>query len=497
MSISFNAIPGNLLVPFVAVEIDNTRAEQGPGLLSYRTLLIGQKTSAGTATANTMVRVTTPEEVLTLAGRGSILHRMAIAYFANNAFTETYIGVLADNGAGVAASGTITVSGPSTASGTVSLYLGGTLLEVGVASGDSANSIAAAINTAINANLDLPVTSTVLNAVVTVTFRHKGLVGNDFDMRANYQIGEKYPAGASLAFVAMSGGTTAPSVSSLIAALGDMWFQIWAHPYTDATTLTALETELASRFGPLRMIDGFAITSAAGSQSTLGTLGDSRNSPHSEIFAQPGENPVNPPMEFAAATAAKIAFHGNIDPARPFQTLSLQGDTLRSFAVLPPAETDLFTFTERDLLLKDGISTSKAVQGGGVQIERAVTTYQTSASGATDKSYKDATTMLTLMFLRFSWRTLVQNTFPRHKLANDGTRVGPGQAVVTPKLMQGLAYSWFRQMEALGLVEDFETFKANALFVRNESDPNRLDTLLPPNIINQLIVTATKMQFRL
>jgi phage tail sheath gpL-like len=490
MTISFNAIPSNIRIPFVAVEIDNTLANQGPALLPYRVLLIGQKTSAGTAAANSLTRVTSASQVLTLAGRGSMLHRMAMRYFQNNAFTETYIGVVEDNGAGVAASGTITVSGPATSAGTVNLYLGGTLLQIGVASGDSASSIATAINAAINANLDLPVTSTVLNAVVTVTFRHKGLVGNSFDMRANYQDGEKYPAGVSLAFVALANGTTAPSLATLIATLGDMWFQVWAMPYTDATTLTAVETELASRFGPMRLIDGIAITAAAGSVATLGTLGDTRNSQHLCIASMPGENPVTPPMEFAAAVAAVTAFNANNDPARPFQTLALAG-------VLPPAEIDLFTNTERNLLLYDGVSTAKVASGGVVQIERLVTTYQTNSTGAPDPSYLDATTMLTLLYLRFSFRNRILSRYPRHKLANDGTRYGAGQAVITPKIGKAEAIAWFREMEELGLVENFDGFKTNLVVERNGSDVNRLDFLLPPDLINQFIVGAVKLQFRL
>lgn len=489
MAISFNSVPSNLRIPFVAVEIDNTLANQGAALLPYRALLVGQKTAAGTAAANSLTRVSSASQVLTLAGRGSMLHRMAIAYFANNAFTETYIGVLEDNGAGVAASGTITVSGPATAAGTVSLYLGGVPLEVAVASGDSANTIASAINAAINAKLDLPVTSTVLNAVVTVTFRHKGLVGNSYDMRANYQDGQAYPAGVSLAFVALASGTTAPVLTTLIAALGDMWFQIWGMPYADATSLTAVETELASRFGPMRMIDGLAITSAAGSASTLGTLGDTRNSPHVCIASQPGENPLTPPMEFAAAVTAVTALNAPIDPARPFQTLALVG-------VLAPAETDFFTNTERNLLLFDGVSTAKS-STGVVQIERLITTYKTNAAGADDDSYLDATSMLNLLYLRFSFRNRILAGYPRHKLANDGTRFGAGQAVITPNIGRAEAFAWFRQMEELGLVENFESFQANLVVERNQSDPNRLDFLLPPDLINSLIVAAVKIQFRL
>lgn len=55
--------------------------------------------------------------------------------------------------------------------------------------------------------------------------------------------------------------------------------------------------------------------------------------------------------------------------------------------------------------------------------------------------------------------------------------------------------AWFREMEELGLVEGFDQFKRDLVVERNVSDPNRLDFLLPPDLINQLIVTAVKFQF--
>jgi phage tail sheath gpL-like len=490
VGISFNTVPSNLRVPFFAVEFDNTRASQGPALLSYRALLIGQKTTAGTATANTLYKVTSVAQVITYAGRGSMLHRMALAWFANNQSTELWIMPVSDNGAGVAASGTLTVTGPATAAGTLNIYFGGTLVQVAVASGDAQNTIASAINTAINANLDLPITSTVGTNVVTWTFRHKGTVGNDFDVRLNYQDGESTPAGVAVAIVAASGGTTNPTLTSAIAALGDNWYQVWAHPYTDATSLTAIETELASRFGPMRMIDGVAITSASGTQAALGTLGDGRNSPHSCIAAQPGKNPVTPPMEYAAAVAGVVAFYGAADPGRGFRFLPVS-------RVLAPAEGDRFTLTERNLELFDGISTSHVGPGGVVQLDTLETTYQTNAAGAADESYLLVASMLTLLYMRYTFRTRFLTRYPRHKLADDGTRIGPGQAVMTPKLGKAEALTWGREMEALGLLEDYDQFAADLVVERDATSRNRLNFKLSPNIINQFAVGAAQIQFLL
>jgi phage tail sheath gpL-like len=487
MSIHFESVPSNLRTPFVAVEFSSIKAQQGPSLLSYSALLIGQKLAAGAQAADSFLKISSVDQVITAAGRGSMLHRMASAWFANNQLTDVYLGVLADNGAGVAASGTLTVTGPATGAGTISLYLGGTRIPVAVSSGDSANSIAAAINTAINAASDLPVTSAVASAVVTVTFRHKGDVGNQFDMRLNYQDGEALPAGVGVAVVAMASGTTNPTLTNLIAALGDTWFHVIAMPYTDATTLTAIETELLSRWGPTRMIDGVAFTAKSDTLANMSTLGNGRNSKHVAII-DVNSSPT-PSMEYAAAVAGVVAAYGNVDPARPFQTLPLAN-------VLPPTLTAQRMLSERNSALFAGISTTKVV-GGIVQIDRVITTYKTTTAGSPDTSYLDVNTMLILQYLRFSFRARFASRYPRHKLAADGSRITSGQPIMTPQLGKAESISWARDMEALGLIENVDAFKANVVVERDTTDVNRLNVLLPPDIINQLIVTAAQVQFRL
>lgn len=492
MTISFNSIPSAERVPFVAIEFNSSNAQQGPALLTYKGIIIGQKLAAGSAAADSIVKVTTVDQVIALAGRGSLLHRQYLAWVASNKSTETWIGVLADNGAGVAATGTILVAGPATGPGTIALYLGGERVTVGVNLGDSAIAVATAISAAINANLDLPVTAANGGtATVTITYRHKGLAGNTYDVRTNYRDGEVLPAGVTLTITAMGGviaGTANPVLTNLIAAMATIWFQIWTHPYTDATSLVAIEAELAARFGPTRQQSGLAITSMSGTLSAHTSLGAGRNSPHSIIVAQPGSAPLRPPAEFAAETAAIMAFYGAADPARPFQTLAMTW-------AMPPAETNHWMIDERNQLLFSGIATTKRVAGGVVQLERMITTYETSPSGASDTSYLDATTMLTLLYLRYSFRTRFQLKYPRHKLADDGTRFGPGQAVLTPKLAKGEAVTWFLEMMELGLVEDLVQFKRDLVCERDVTDRNRLNFLVPPNLINGLIVVAAQIAF--
>lgn len=486
--ISFNQIPANNRIPFVFVEFNNTNAIQGAGLLTYTALMLGQKLSGGTATADVPVRVTSAAQGKTLFGNGSMLHHMCEKWFANNKTTAMWVIPQADNGAGVAAAGTLTFTGPATEAGAINLYFMGRLLSVAVAAADTATAIASAVAAAINAAPEYGFTASPSAGVVTITYVHKGLVGNELDVRVNYQDDESLPAGVTLAIVQPTGGTLNPVLTAAISAMGETWYNIIANPYTDATSLTALEAELASRFGPTRQIDGVAFGAKNADFSALTAFGDARNSPHisvSSMYKHPSG-----PHQMAAAVAAVVAFYGNIDPARPFQTLPIFGE-------LPPKEADRFTNEERNLLLFDGISTNVVDAGGQMRLDRMITMYQENPLGADDVSYLDVTTMLTLMYLRYDFRNYFQLKYPRHKLADDGTRFGAGQAVMTPSLGKAEAVKKFRDWEELGLVENFDQFKADLIVERNLLDNNRLDFYLPPDIINQLITVAAQIDFRL
>jgi phage tail sheath gpL-like len=91
----------------------------------------------------------------------------------------------------------------------------------------------------------------------------------------------------------------------------------------------------------------------------------------------------------------------------------------------------------------------------------------------------------------------VTSQFPRCKLADDGTRFGPGQAIVTPGIVRAALIAQYRMDEFNGLVENVTQFKNNLLVERNVNDPNRLDVLYPPDLINQLRIFAVLAQFRL
>jgi phage tail sheath gpL-like len=488
MSISFNQVPAGIRVPFLYAEFDSSKSQQGASVKVYKALMMGIKLGAGSAAANVPVLVTSEAQAITLFGRGSMLHGMVAKFLKANKFTSLTVIPQDENGAGVAAAGSIVVTGPASASGTISLMIAGQKVDVAVTSGDAQNTVAAAINAAINAALDLPVTSSVATNTVTVTARHKGLLGNGIDIRHSYYTGEALPTGIALAITAMSGGTTAPVLTTSIANMTETQFDVIAFPYNDATSLTAIEAELLDRWGSVRQNDGMAFTAKDDTHSNLVSFGNGRNSKHVSCLGI--EKCPNPSYEIAASLAAIAAYYLQQDPARPLQTLELPG-------ILPPAAQDEFTLQERNLLLMDGIATCKVTASKTVALERVISMYQVNGAGAADTAYLDVMTVFTLSYLRWDWRNHMLSKYPRHKLANDGTRYGSGQAIITPKVGRAEAIGKFRQWEELGLVEGADQFKRDLIVERNSQDPNRLDFLLPPDLVNQLMVVGTQFQFLL
>jgi len=489
MVVNFQDVPTTARVPFVFVEIDPSLAGIGPAIQEYRALVVGQRLTAGLIPENTLLQATSADQVGEAFGRGSIVHNMAQAFFAANRVTEAwFIGV--DDGVGsVAATYTVTVTGTATENGSIFLYIAGRRMVVPVISGDVQNAIATNISAAIAASAfasELPVTAAAVANVVTLTARNKGTQGNAIDVRLNHNLGEETPSGFTVVIVSAVVGATDPSFANAIAAMGDLQFHTIAVGLTDTTTIGLWNSELADRFGPIEQKDGHAFFANDDTHSNLVSFGASLNGRHTTVLGF--KNYLSSPWEVAASVTGLAAKFAQADPARPFQTLELVG-------ILGNDPGDRFTFTERDLLLKNGIATVITDELGVVRVERLITSNRVNEQGVVSTAFLDFNTLATLSFLRFDFRRQFLNTFPRFKLASDGTKFGAGQAVVTPSVVRAWALGVFRQWEERALVEGFEQFEQDLIVERSVTDRNRIDILLPPDLVNQLLIAGVSLRF--
>ena len=498
MTVSFNNIPAgnNIRVPLFYAEMDNSQANVIS--LGWKTLLIGQKLTAGSQANNTPVAVSSVSQAKALFGVGSMLARMVEIYRNSDLNGELWCMAVNDAGGGTNASGTITAAGTASAAGSISLYIAGQKISVAVASGDTATVVATNINAAINAATDLPVTSTVATNTVTLTCRWKGATGNDISMQDSFRGaagGEALPTGVGLTYSGsgfLTAGATNPTLSGApITALGDDQYDFIIHPYNDTASMDALATEMndsSGRWSYSRQVYGHCYTALRGTYANLLAAGAARNDQHNTIAAIDVDCP-HPNWEYAAAYGARNAIFISIDPARPTQTGELTG-------LLAPRAGKRFLWSERNSLLGSGIATSM-INVGAILIERAITTYQKNTFGQGDTSYLDSETLHTSAYILRYLRTAITSKYPRHKLANDGTRFGAGQAIVTPSVARGEILAAYTELESQGIVENRDLLNTYLIVERNSSNPSRLDVLLPPDYVNQLRIFAVLDQFRL
>ena len=490
MAISFNFIPNLLRTPGAFIEFDASRAVTGLAALPNRVLLVGSMLLTGSAVDLELKQVLSESDGIAFWGQNSQISRMVKRFKQASKFTEVWGIGQVDDGGGVAATKLITIVGTATSAGVLHLLVHGENVNVAVADTETETVIAANIVLAITAalaNKNLLFTASSAIGVATLLATHAAEFTDDLDVRINYFDRQELdlPSGITVAITDGVAGATNPDVNNVIAAISATdWFTKWVTGWNDAVNMLALETEVEVRWGPLVQQDAIAYAGVVGTFGDHTTVGAGRNSQFSS-FMGGGSSPT-PDFEWATVVAAVDS--NEPDPARPRQTLKLPN-------ILPPAREDLFDQPERNLLLQSGISTFTADPSGQVFIERLITTYQTNAAAIDDTTFLNVNTMHSLFALRFTLRTRIQLKYPRHKLADDGTNYGPGQAIVTPAIIRAEILALFREWELLAWVEDFVQFSEELIVERNDSDKDRLDARLGPNLINQFRIFAGQIQF--
>jgi phage tail sheath gpL-like len=492
MSVLFNNIPANLRVPLFYAEVNaGYQAYQGPS----RTLLIGQKTSAGTAPVNAPIRL--DGDPRDLAGSGSQLAEMAVWARANHPFGEIWLLPVADP-AGVAATKTVTVaSGILGSAGTVSLYIGGEKVSVAVQPTDTNATVAAALVAAIGAGfvkfgqpLAFPVTAAAASNVVTLTARNLGALGNFLAVTTN-QVGDEGALQQYLTIATGVTGTGVPALTSALAGLGDMEFDFICAPYADTTTLDVVRDFLggtSGRWSPMQQLYGHYFTVLFDTVSNQASAGSARNDPNVTIMGVTADS-ASPPWRWAAAHGARTASDKNIggEPdqayriSRPLQTLDLVG-------IRPPvSKANWPTILQRNQLYQDGIASYTVMVDGTVLLDRSVTTYQVNAYNQPDITWLDVETRLQMVyFVRFMRQRITQK-YGRCALADDNPTGNPG--IVTAKILKAECVHIYTELELGGLVDNSELF-ARSLVVERSSDPNRVNAYLPVDVVNQFRVFA-------
>jgi phage tail sheath gpL-like len=281
-------------------------------------------------------------------------------------------------------------------------------------------------------------------------------------------------------------------ISNALSAIGDQPFDVFAFGFNIATTqldyIDSFLDGVSGRWSPSKQLYGHAICTRMDTYANLVAMGELRNGPHVSIMGVEGSQ--TPPWEWTGALAGLVTGHLAQPPemSRPLQALQLKG-------VQPsPSMADWFSQEERQALLDAGISVHRVERDRTVWVDRVVTTYQTNVWGDPDASWRDIETMFqTSFFIRYL-NQRIRSTYPRAALTDKPTGI---KGFVSPGELYDLVVRVYYELQDVGLVENADLFARVLVVERDALEANRVNMLVPIDVVNQFRILAARVETNL
>jgi len=396
-------------------------------------VLVGNMTSAGSMTPNSSLEPCFDQtQADALAGPGSELARM-FEWAVKVAGATIYLAPVTES-VGASATCTITFATTATSAGTWIYYVAGRLIQVPVASGDTATVQGDSFVTALAAHPEYGFTAANVTGTVTLTWKQKGPRGNDQILRQDQS---QKPTGTtstiatagtvitSNVMIRFGGGTTADDLTTVASNTFAGWLHRPALAHRDATNLAAWETSMDAKAAwneqhPQHTTVFFNGALAAGQSLTQTTLNNARFNFNWAL------NQENDPAELCAWFAAYRSVAEQNDPGVDYDGIEIPG------AMPYFRSADNPQRSTRVAALRTGVS-PVFMNGTKMTIRRAITTRCLSGSNP-DYRTLDVGTAYVPDFIRFDLGLL----WLSFKVANPVIRDNP--AVELPEPPSGVAW---------------------------------------------------------
>jgi phage tail sheath gpL-like len=445
------------LTPDVQIETDLTGQLSGLASGVKKTLLVGHATSAGTATDDVVYQIYGVNHAIELWGIGSDLAVMTEKFLLNSPRTPLY-GMSYAEGAGVQATGVVTLATSATAAGVLTVWLCGQRFQVGIANTDTPTAVGDLLVAAVNAASNLPVTAANVTGVVTFTHRTIGPHGNSVRYRSEITSGIGMTS-TDTGAVFTSGTVEGDPTAGLAAAEGDRYHLVVLNTYDDSVTLGVLSTDREKQSGVAVQKWGLGIVGHNGTPAEAQTLAGTDDSYRTQVFHV---SSADEPSYWLAAAFAGLR-------AKRAANLPLDYQVVKGIGA-PFDETGWPTSAEIEADIDGGVTPGKPLRSGDVQVVRSVITRQTAAIAFRDHQVAEISD--------FTDESII-NTF-RARLLGKPLKSGspPGSpTTVTPERATRVLNGVLKQLDNIDYLQGVETsIDAGRNFAEvNASDPNRVD----------------------
>ncbi len=345
------------LTPDVQVETDWTGGRTALATDEKKLLLLGHRTSSGTATLGAVQSITSRAQAITLFGAGSDLACMCEVALSIAPMAPIFAVAYAEGS--TAATGIVAFTGTSaTAPGTAVIIIAGRRFQVGIAKTDTPTIIGAALTAAITAHPNCPVTAVNTTGSVALTHSTKGTHGNSV-LTSGYCTAP----GITLTITQMANGATDGTPTSTLAGVEGDRYHLIAHNLQDIVTVPLLVTDREKQSGVAVKKWGLGIVGCTGTRGTAETLQSTSGVPSYRLQLVWQYGCPRPCYELAAAFAAlRATKRANV---------SLDDVVLPGFT---PAtdETRWPNAAEIEAALRSGLTPLRPLRDGTVQVVRSI-----------------------------------------------------------------------------------------------------------------------------
>jgi len=487
--ITFEGISSNSRASGVFIEEKNVQRSFGNLVAPQVILILGQYNSGKTPTDNIPVRIYNKEEAWDKYGRGSLLARLSEKVFlGNQGQTEVWTCPIAENAAGVKTTAEVDISGTASAVGVLSITVGDRIISIAVASGATATATATALAAAINADLDCMFTATSSTGDVTLTCRHKGLFGNDYQVFLNPRSTDATPAGLTISVTQSANGTTNPLIATALGNMGDKFYTVIVSPYDDATNLGSLNTVGIARIAPSVKRPFISFVGINKNKADYITALGSLNSQF--ICTIPTFVTLyTPSFELAAEIAGNFARIQLATPNRPVKEIAISGVSCKQNFVN-------FTYSEKNDIVLAGGSTFKISPENQLIIGDLVTTRTTNASGGLEEDWRFAETISNLQTKIYSLDQLFNGSKYLQAIVVDDDSITNLSYVVRPKSVKQDIIKLIDELwMPLALSKQRDNIVENLVTEINSENPTRIDCFIPDILAAGLRIVAVRYEW--
>lgn len=510
MTISITGFPASDPVPAIRLNVLLGQGTRSPGAGERRILMVGPRAYSHAGTVQGSLDATTTDGLAVYPiysettaadywGYGSYLHLMARAIFANWRNAPLYA-ICAGKGTATQGTDTTALAGPASATATMIFKVCDTEYSLAITSGDSADTVGAAVAALINADPDIPVTAAYATPTLTIKAKNCG--------EDNVQIKwstENLPSGITFtpANGTMDAGMTGLGYSTAYAtafALDTRW--TYVVPATNTLSLiTTATTGLKARIKANCTADVQKRMSAIlGDTDATNTdaLAFADGMDDETVTAdEPGwrfqcvwaKGNLNLPWIVAACVAAQRgkATSGDIN-----ENWGGFAGKILDHVVAPDAASSWPSYTEVSQCINGGVTPCQYDSDSGtVTVVRSVTCKHLT-SGADDYRARDTNVLDVSDYVAYGLAASIADEFDGFRIADDDSSGNPpanlAAKTTTPALIrQTIARLLVQDYESAGAIINVDDHLDELVVERNSSNSQRVDAEIPIEVARWLL----------